>query len=65
MLCKRASFFMDASRIINIVYSTFKRVDVQGIMLTGSYATKTQNEDSDIDVVILSKFACRQTTAEI
>ena len=56
---------MDASRIINIVYSTFKREDVQGIMLTGSYATKTQNEDSDIDVVILSKFACRQTTAEI
>jgi len=56
---------MDTSYIISIVYRTFKKEDVRGIMLTGSYATTTQNVDSDIDVVVLSKFACRQTTAEV
>lgn len=56
---------MDARRIISIVYSTFKKEDVRGIMLTGSCATMTQNEDSDIDVVLLSRYACRQTTAEV
>lgn len=56
---------MDTSYIISIVYSTFKKEDVLGIMLSGSYAARMQNEDSDIDVVVLSKFACRQTTAEI
>lgn len=56
---------MEASSIINIVYSTFKKEDVQGIMLSGSYVTMTHNEDSDIDIVVLSRFACRQTTAEI
>ena len=56
---------MDTSCIISIVYSTFKKEDVRGIMLAGSCATKTQNEDSDIDLVVLSRFACRQTTAEV
>ena len=56
---------MDTSYIISIVYRTFKKEDVRGIMLTGSYATTTQNVDSDIDVVVLSKFACRQTIAEV
>lgn len=58
-------FFMNTSYIINIVYSTFKKEDVQGIMLAGSYATMMQNKDSDIDVVVLSRFACRQTIAEV
>lgn len=56
---------MDTNLITQIVYLTFEKNDIQGIMVVGSYAAKTQNEDSDIDVVILSKFACRQTTAEI
>lgn len=56
---------MNAGYIISIVYSTFNKEDVQGIMLAGSYATMTHNEDSDIDVVVLSRFSCRQTTAEI
>ena len=58
-------FFMNTSYIINIVYSTFKKEDVQGIMLAGSYATMMQNKDSDIDVVVLSRFAYRQTIAEV
>lgn len=56
---------MSHTYIINIVYNSFVKKDVRGIMLTGSYATETQNENSDIDIVILSKFACRQTTAEV
>ena len=56
---------MDTRYIISIVFRTFQKEDIKGIMLTGSYATITQNVDSDIDVVVLSKFACRQTTAEV
>lgn len=51
--------------ILDNVFTVIGKEDVVGIMLTGSYADNTQNKESDIDIVVLSKSSNRQTTAEI
>lgn len=56
---------MNTCDITNIVYKNFERRDIAGIMITGSYAIRMNTDNSDLDIVILSNYACRQTSAEV
>lgn len=55
---------MDFHSIKSLVLNTFGKSNVCGIMITGSYSTKEQETDSDIDIIIVTTHACRQTTFE-
>ncbi|MCR4592355.1 MAG: nucleotidyltransferase domain-containing protein [Bacteroidaceae bacterium] len=55
---------MDNDYLIKIVYNTINKEDVVGIMLSGSYAENKQNKNSDVDLVVISKLANRQTTTK-
>jgi predicted nucleotidyltransferase len=48
-------------KIINIVNKYVLSSNIKGIMLTGSYTDNSNNEKSDVDIIIVSDLVSRQT----
>ena len=51
--------------IIDFVGEHYNKLDIVAIMLTGSYADQTNNSNSDIDIIIVSMIAARQSHENI
>jgi predicted nucleotidyltransferase len=51
--------------LLKFVYAHFPVADIVGVMLTGSRATYTGHRHSDVDLIIVSSLACRQTHENI